>query len=424
LRRWLLAISGLSVLILAVAWMWGAFHPKVQPGQVPFSGVPAAGRELAKVEMLPVEETIEATGTVQPRYLTKVESQVLASIVAVVASPGDRVQPGQLLVTLDDREIQAQLRAARAALDAANADLKVRQDEYARYKQMYGDNAVTKEQYEQVQGAYLVAKAQVQRASEQATRTEVMLSYTRIAASRGGIVLDRYVDPGDLAAPGKTLLSLHDPKDLELHAGVREELAQNVRPGMTLPVEIEAAGLRADGKVREIVPLASVASRSVLVKVSLPPYQADRLYAGMFGRLLIPLGRSERILAPAGVVQHVGQLEFVDMVNAEGTLERRFVRTGEHYGDKVEILSGLDPGDTVAWPPKDAGVRFRGTRSSEGNPSTFQRGSGFGVQGSEFRNGNLPPLLNPVGPISNGIDAEPRTPICGSVFRLVDQEPL
>ncbi len=178
-------------------------------------------------------------------------------------------------------------------------------------------------------------------------------------------MLNRFVDPGDLAAPGKTLLSLHNPNDLELHANVREDQAHDVQPGMDLPVRVDAVSLATTGKVREIVPQAQVASRSVLVKVSIPPEQTARLYAGMFGRLMLPVGSAKRIMVPRGIVIHVGQLDFVDVVDPHGMLERRFVRVGAHHGQRIEILSGLNPGEKVARP---AGNVSSGDQSSSVPP--------------------------------------------------------
>ena len=161
LRRlvwWLPPLAGIVVLALVIAWMSGVFHAKVQPGTIPLSGSSAAGRELVEVASLPEQETVEATGTIQPRYLINVESQILAVILEVAVHPGDRVEQGQLLLHLDDRETRTRLRDAEAALVAATAELTVRQNDYDRYRLLYADKAVTKEQYDQINGAYEVAR--------------------------------------------------------------------------------------------------------------------------------------------------------------------------------------------------------------------------------------------------------------------------
>jgi RND family efflux transporter MFP subunit len=288
-------------------------------------------------------------GTVEPRRKAEIASRLLATVLEVKVHAGEMVAAGQTLIVLDDREIQAQFREAEAGVTGVEADLAVRDRDYQRYKAMFAEKAVTKEDYDRVEGAFQVTQAQLTRAREQVERIKVMLSYTTIEAPDSGIVADRYADPGDLAAPGKPLLLVHDPNELELHASVRESLAAHLRPGMKLGVRVDSADLDVEGAVREIVPQAETASRSVLVKVSLPT-DSKTLYIGTFGRLHIPVGELNRIVVPRAAARTVGQLEMVDVVSRDGTLERRFVRRGEMLGDQVEILSGLRIGERVALP--------------------------------------------------------------------------
>ncbi len=90
---------------------------------------------------------------------------------------------------------------------------------------------MTKEDYDRVEGAFQVTQAQLARAQQQVERIQIMLTYASIKAQDGGIVSDRFADPGDLAAPGKPLLAIHDPTELELHASVGESLAAHLRLG-------------------------------------------------------------------------------------------------------------------------------------------------------------------------------------------------
>jgi len=355
LRRSFTALVGLAALALVIAWMSGWFRAKVPPGEVEEPKPDLASRTWAYAEVLRINEKVDAVGTVEPRRKTVVASRILATISRITVHAGDPVEKDQLLIELDDRELQAQLREAEATVAASQADLAIRERDFQRYKLMYEEKAVTKEDYDRFKGAYEVAQAQLRRSQEQVHRIQVTLSYTQIRAPVNGIVTNRFVDPGDLAMPGKPLLALHNPKDLELHAHVREALAGTVRPGMSLPVRIDAAGLELEGQVREIVPQAHETSRSILVKITLPADKTSRLYVGMFGRVSLPIGHTDRVVVPAAAVQHVGQLELIDVASADGGIERRFVRTGRRFGDKVEILSGLKGGEKVALaPPRES----------------------------------------------------------------------
>jgi RND family efflux transporter MFP subunit len=347
-----LATTGL---VAFLAWMGGAFREKVHPGEVPVPRESAAGRAAAVVEKRRVEEAATVVGSVRPRRRTEVSAQLLARILEVKVRPGDTVEPGHELILLDDREIRAQQAEAHAALLAMEADLAVRKSDFTRSQAELEKGVTGTAEYARYEGAVKVAEAQVKRAKESVGRLDVQATYTRILATSRGVVGDRFADPGDIASPGKPLLVIYDPAELELHANVPESLAAEVSAGQELKLRIDAAGLKdVTGTVREIVPQAQQASRTVLVKVTLPaavPY-AKPLLPGMFGRMSIPTGSMERLFVPQSTVQHVGQLDLVEVLGRDGSLTRRFVRVGPMTGDKVEILSGLREGETVALPAR------------------------------------------------------------------------
>jgi membrane fusion protein (multidrug efflux system) len=345
------AAGAVAALGLFLAWMGGAFRDKVRPGEVPVPRPSAAGRSLAPVEKVRGEETATAVGSVQPKKKTDISSQLLATVVEVTVRPGDRVTAGEPLVLLDDRELLAQQREATASLTAAEADLVTRRTEYDRVKLSRDKGAVSADEVSKVQGAFRVAEALVGRAKEVISRLAIQLTHTRITASGSGLVADRFVDPGDLATPGKPLLVVYDPADLELHVNVPESLAPGLAISQPLTVRIDAAGLVAKGTVREIVPQAQQASRSVLVKVTLPPGPSGKpLLPGMFGRVEIPVGSADRLWVPRAAVRQVGQLDLVEVAGPDGSLTRRFVRVGQETNGKVEVLSGLAAGERVALP--------------------------------------------------------------------------
>ena len=349
--RLLLYLVSLVALVLIIAWMSGAFHEKTPPGVTLYERPSLGNRATSTVETQETVQYVDAVGTVQPRRKTDVASRMLATINEILVNPGDNVEVGQLLCVLDDREIQAQLREAEASAAGIEADLSVRQREYERYQRMFAEKAVTQEDLDRVVGAYQMTQAQLQTILEQANRVKITLTYCQIKAQTGGVVADRYMDPGDLAVPGKPIVTVHNPHELELHANVREGLSSKVKNGMQLGVQIDALGRTVTGTVREIVPRAQANSRSLLVKVTLPQDQLPGLYIGMFGRLSLPIDQLDRVVVDTATVQTVGQLHLVDVVLPDGTLQRRFVRTGQSLANsRIEILSGLSPHEQLALP--------------------------------------------------------------------------
>src|SRR5262245_50459474 len=124
-----LALAGLGLFLV---WLGGAFGARVGPGDVSGDRPNAAGRDLALVMRSPVEETITAVGSVQPRRKADIASQIIAAVLEVKVQPGDKVKPGDVLVVLDDRELAAQRGEALAAVSAAEVDVDVRRRDYDR----------------------------------------------------------------------------------------------------------------------------------------------------------------------------------------------------------------------------------------------------------------------------------------------------
>jgi membrane fusion protein (multidrug efflux system) len=346
------AAIALAALGLFLAWMGGAFHEKIPPDKLAVERPKLGSRSIVTAERTTGTETVTAVGSVQPRRKTDVASQLMANIREIKPRPGDRVKAGDPLVTLDDRELYAQQREAAANLSSAEADQTTRKSEYERVKNLRSSGSVSIDELSRVEGAYRVTEAQVRRAKEMIGRLDVQLTYTRIGASADAVVAERFAEPGDLAIPGKPILTLYDPNDLELQVNVPESLASGIRVGQPLAFRVDANGWSSSAPVREIVPLAQQASRSVLVKLALPLSGSYPTLPGMYGRAMIPVGQVERIWLPVAAVQNYGQLDLVDVADGDGFLTRRFVRLGRTAEGKVEILSGLAGGERVALPAR------------------------------------------------------------------------
>jgi RND family efflux transporter MFP subunit len=191
-----------------------------------------------------------------------------------------------------------------------------------------------------------VAQAEVRRAEQAIVEATTMQSFATILAPKSGRIVDRLAEPGDMAIPGQPLLTLYDPESLRLEVPVREDLAVGLEPGTKVMVHVDAVDRDIEGVVSQRVPQAEAASRSFLIKVELP--SAERLFEGMFGRLRIPVGERRHLCLPIDAIREIGQLQFVDVVRDDKTLERRFIRTGRRgIPGKIEVLSGVEAGEEV-----------------------------------------------------------------------------
>ncbi|MBF0376455.1 MAG: efflux RND transporter periplasmic adaptor subunit [Desulfamplus sp.] len=361
--------------------------------------IPYSPIETVKSSVQTVTETYTAVGTVKPKSETMIESQVNAQVQKVHVQAGDKVNKGDILITLDDRQASSRRDGANAALNAARAGKeqamqgvnaaeaahKEAKLQYDRVSGYYKSQAATKQELEMAESGYVQAKAALKRAKDAlagaeagirqamgaVSETNVGLEFSKITAPATGEVIKRMVEPGDLAMPGKPLISLRTETGFRIEAHVREGLINKVKIGMKLKAEIATLGVTCDAEVEEIIPYADPETRTFLIKATLPKdiKVIANIYPGMYAKLLIPESTKEVVLLPSKAVIISGQLELVmvqiggdkteqngvknqdsanqsEPKNREKNWQLRYIKTGRHSGDMVEVLSGLK-GDEI-----------------------------------------------------------------------------
>lgn len=326
-------VAGVAGLALLVAWSVGAFEDKVAPGKVahePGEALPP-GTPTLTVKAERTAARIALVGTVASERQVHVSARIPATILAIGVRAGDAVTNGQVLATLDDREIREQLAGAESQFRQAET-------EFRRTQQLFDRNAATDQQRVAALAAFEGARARVE-------QVRVMLGYATITAPMDGVVTDRRMEAGDLAAPGQPLLTLHDPARMRLEVPVPIRLLS--RLGLNQPVMVVLDG-RAEplaGTVSEIVAAVDAASRTQTVKILLEQ-GGTGILPGTYGRIAVDGEAAESVRVPAAAVVRVGQQEFVRVVVA-GRMIRRVVRTGPVSEGLVEILAGLSAGETI-----------------------------------------------------------------------------
>ena len=339
-------VIALGLLAGVMAYLAGFFEEKITTD---FSAVlPATDTGQVVVVKVTAQPLIEqAAGTLRAKVETVISPLITATISSIAVWAGDEVKAGDVLVTLDARELQARVDQAHQSVVAAGARLAQTEKDLARVRRiMKADpGAVSKAERDRLQTALSTARAERVRLQRQKDEAQTALSYSKLTAPIAGRIVERLADPGDTARQGEPLLRMYDPTTLRLEASVRESVASKLAKGQQLSAEIDALKKQYPVVVDEIVPSADPGSRSFLVKVSLT--DGSGLYPGMFGRLMIPLGQTEKITIPRAAVTHVGQLDYVIVKTKQGPV-RRYVRLGQPGPDeRVEIISGLSSGDRI-----------------------------------------------------------------------------
>ena len=339
--------SPLGVIVLLL-WLAGKFSPKVpvKNATAQSQGSDVEG-QLVPVRLIRLPLSESAVGTIRAVHETTIGSKLLARVVEVNLKAGQKVQTGDVLIRLDDTDLRAKLQQAKAAVASAEAVYRQAAADEKRYAQLVKSRTISQQQYDNAVATLQSAEADLHRAQAAVNEVQATLDWATIRSPIEGTVIDKKVDVGDMVTPGQMLVTLFDPKHMQLVASVRESLTRRLQVGQSIGVQVEGLNKQCSGTVSEIVPEAQSASRSFQVKV-IGPCPAG-IYSGMFGRILIPLQEEQVLVIPRQAVQEVGQLELVEVVK-NGQVSRRTIRTGRTLDENVEVLSGLREGEQVVLP--------------------------------------------------------------------------
>lgn len=329
----------------------------------------AAPVEVVTAATLP--DPVVTTGTVRSAIVSPLAAKVIGNITRVHVSEGDRVRAGELLVEIDDREGVARsagasaaaseaeeaIAAAGAAVKAAEANARLAEATWERFAALRERGSVSAQEFEEVTARKAAAAAQLEQARQtrqalaarrEAARAgraeaETFLSHFRVRSPIDGLVTARMVDPGMQAAPGMTLLVVEDDSRSRVETTVEEATAARIRAGDRVAV---IDGSRSIGAhVTTVVPAVDPATRSALVKIDLPPDAGLR--SGSLVRVVFTAGTRSGVTVPQTAVRRRGHLTSVFVVAADGRARMRLITLGRTHGDRVEVLSGLDAGETV-----------------------------------------------------------------------------
>ena len=346
-KKFKLSLLFLVGLVLLLLWMQGVFHSRVGPQAVPIKSTPIQG-QLYTVSLKKVWDWQEAPGLVASQKQPQVAAQTMGRVLEVRVAPGDQVKSGQVLAVLDDAELRSRLGQAQDHLTSLQAQYHQAETDYHRFQNLLDRKVVPVREFDQVRARYETLQAQVQQARQAVNEARAYFRYGKIVSPGNGVVAEKMVDVGDLASPGKPLFTIFDPRQMRLEAQVGEQFGPVVQPGRPARIAIPSLNLELDTAIDEIVAQAASSSRTFLVKAPLP-WRSD-LRPGMFGRLYFDGQERQALLVPSSAVNHIGQLETIQVAAPDG-MNVRHIKTGKRYGPDVEVLSGLQAGEKIILPP-------------------------------------------------------------------------
>lgn len=308
--------------------------PNAGGGRGPGGNAPQiAPVEIATVERVNIARTSLVTGQLAPLRVVGVTSQTAGALLRVLVEEGSRVRRGDLLAELDARELDAQLRAATANLTVARATAE-------RSAQLRTNQVITAAEFERDQAALISAEASV-------AQLEARVGFTRITSPIDGVVMQRFVQAGDVVGGSTRMFTVADVNTLVTQLPVSELEVPFLREGSTVRVDVDALGRSVAGRVRRIFPAADSVSRLVPVEVAITGRDLEGLRPGYSVRVTLSLDeRQGALVVPTRAVVGAAGAQSVYVIR-DGRAERRRVRVGTDIEGRVEVLDGVAFGDTV-----------------------------------------------------------------------------
>jgi multidrug efflux pump subunit AcrA (membrane-fusion protein) len=366
------------LLLLSLTAALAACGEKIEPGNAKQAPGKAVKASIATASVSQQPFVYEAVATVVARTASTLSSKLMGTVREVHVHEGDLVKQGDLLVVIDQRTVDAGLEKARAGLaeakraeasaasarTAAKAAAELADSTYQRYLSLKKEESASQQEFDEIESRHRQAQAtlsqteamlaaassRVEQAQAAVAEASVSQKDATIRAPYAGKITAKMIDEGDLASPGTPFLTIEKEgvfcADLVLPEGHIEAVKLDQEVKVAIPALGDAV---MTGTVSRIVPTADPKSRSFLVKVALPENSA--LKSGMFARVAVPVGKAGMLLIPSTAVIPQGQLTGIFIVDEQKIAHFRLIRTGLSYGDALEVLSGLHPGDRYVIAP-------------------------------------------------------------------------
>ena len=318
----------------------------------------APARETLRVASVDVAQRVEVEASIEAVRQATLAAPVAGRVVELAVKAGDTVRAGQVVVRIDARAADAALSASRsqvAEADAAVANAKrVHDRNLALAAQKFVSQAAVDQSASALQGAIAQREALVAGVGSAAAARD----WATIVAPHAGVVGETHVEVGDMATPGRALVTVFDPREMRAVALVPQALLASARLDQAV-VEIPALAATIVPLRSTVVPVADPRTHTTRVRFDLPPTAS--LAPGHYARVRLPTGAAAMIAVPSSAVVRRGEVSAVYVVDASGAVRLRQVRVGERVGtETVEILAGLAAGETIAANPIAAGMRTAG----------------------------------------------------------------
>lgn len=297
-------------------------------------------------EQMPMERRVD--GTIEAVNQGVVSSQTSGRVLEVLHDVNDFVPAGAVIVRLRSTERRADLEQAQAVLGEAVARSEEADTRFNRIEGLLADRAVSRQQYDQALADRDATAARLAAARARLDAAREGVSYTEIRAPYAGVVTRRHVEPGETVQPGTPLMSGLSLQFLRVTADLPHSLVEKVRVMRKAAVYVNDRRIEATRLT--LAPQASKETNTFRVRLDLPE-NAAALYPGMFVKVAFTVGETQLLMIPLGSLVERSGVTGVYVQAADGRIGLRQIRPGRRVDGRIEVLAGLESGETIITDP-------------------------------------------------------------------------
>lgn len=327
-----------------------------QPAQSPHvASAPKLSSVVVKAEAAPQQQVWD--GTVEAVNSAVLSAQTNARVLELPYDVNDVVPAGAVLVRFSDVEQQSASRAAQAQIGSARATYLNAKVNYERIAAIAAKGLIARVELDQALAQRDSAQAALAAAEATSRQVGMQADYTVVRAPYAGIITRRYVQVGEAVQAGppvpQPLIALASLKDLRVTVQVPQSSVEAIRRYHAAEILLDGEGARRVSASKVTVfPYADPGTHSFAVRAELSGEGAG-LYPGMTVKVAFAVGQTSRLMVPASALVSRGELQGVYVLTDAGVALRQ-VRVGDRFGDRVELLAGLEEGERIVLDPTAA----------------------------------------------------------------------
>lgn len=291
---------------------------------------------------------VTASGKIQAINSAELSTRMMGFVTKTYKNVGDKVTNGELLLAINNTDLQAKKAQIEANIIKAEAAFKNAEKDYNRFKNLIEENSASQKEMDDITANYNIAKANLQAAKQMKNEINAQFAYANIRAPFSGVVTNKFVKEGDMANPGMPLISVEGKEGFEVIAMVPESEISKIKTNSKVDVIVKAINKTLQGMVTEVSSSAKNTGGQYLVKIKFDENNKEVL-SGMFATVQFPVEKTKSttnlIIIPKSVLVKKGELQGIYTVSKSSTALLRWLRLGNDFNDKVEVLSGLSDGE-------------------------------------------------------------------------------